>query len=66
MLGTLFGSEPLNSFWQPVNSKSVEEKSTKKIADKDFKKTRQGDRVERSYPIDLVNETNEFKVVVKK
>ena len=35
------------------------------LTDRDFKKTRQGDRVERAYPVDLVNETNEFKVIVK-
>jgi WD40 repeat protein len=32
--------------------------------DKDFK-TRQGERVERAYKVDLVNEVNEFKIIVK-
>ena len=32
--------------------------------DKTFK-TKQGERIVRSYPVDLVNETNEFKVIVK-
>jgi WD40 repeat protein len=34
------------------------------VTDKEFK-TRQGERVERSYKVDLVNETNEFKIIVK-
>ena len=34
------------------------------LSQKDFK-TKQGDRVERSFTVDLLNETNEFKVIVK-
>jgi WD40 repeat protein len=34
------------------------------LTDKEFK-TRQGDRVEKQYKVDLLNETNEFKVIVK-
>lgn len=34
------------------------------ITDKEYK-TKEGDRVEKSYKVDLVNETNEFKVVVR-
>jgi hypothetical protein len=34
------------------------------ITDKDYK-TKQGDRVEKTYKVDLLNETNEFKIIVK-
>jgi WD40 repeat protein len=34
------------------------------LTDRDFK-TRQGDRVDKQYKVDLLNETNEFKVIVK-
>jgi WD40 repeat protein len=34
------------------------------ITDKEYK-TKQGDRVQKQYKVDLLNETNEFKVIVK-
>jgi len=34
------------------------------VTDKEYK-TKQGDRIEKQYKVDLLNETNEFKVIVK-